>query len=183
MTTILRKLILPAVLASFAAFAAPPAAKAAPKAAAPTDPQIAAIVVAANAVDIEAGELAKGKSTNADVVKFAEMMITDHTSVNKSASDLVAKLGVTPEENDASRGLKDGGTQNLAKLKDLKGAAFDKAYVSHEVDYHVAVLDTIDKVLVPNAKNAELKALIVKVRPAIATHLEHARTLNKALSK
>ncbi len=169
-------------LLSCLAFAAAPAAKEAAKAK-PTDPQIAAIVVAANAVDIEAGQLAKKQTTNPEVTKFAEMMITDHTSVNQSASDLVTKLGVTPEENDTSKSLREGGTQNLAKLKDLKGAAFDKAYVSHEVDYHVAVLDTIDKVLVPNAKNAELKALIVKVRPAIATHLEHARTLNKTLAK
>jgi len=189
-----RTLLLAAVL-SATAFAAPPPAKSAPAktapakgdagptAAGPTDPHIAAIVVAANAVDIDAGELAKKMSTNPDVQKFAEMMITDHTSVNKSATELCTKLGVTPEENDTSKSLRDGGTQNLAKLKELKGAAFDKAYVSHEVAYHVQVLDAIDKVLIPNAKNADLKALIVKVRPAIATHLEHARALEKKLGK
>ncbi len=162
------------------ALAAAPAAKEAAKPG-PTDPQIAAIGVAANSVDIEAGQLAKSTSTNPEVQKFAEMMITDHTSVNKSASDLVTKLGVTPEDNDTSKALKDEGTTNIGKLKELKGAAFDKAYVSHEVDYHVAVLATIDQVLVPNAKNAELTALTVKVRPAIAAHLEHARKLNKTL--
>ena len=35
-----------------------------PRAAAVTDPQIAAIVVAANTVDIEAGKLAQSKTTN-----------------------------------------------------------------------------------------------------------------------
>jgi putative membrane protein len=161
---------------SGAALASPPAKPH------PSEPQIAAIVVAANAVDVEAGELAKAKSANPAVVSFAQQ-ITDHTSVNQSAGALVTKLGVTPEENDSSRGLKDGGEKNLAKLKGLSGAAFDKAYVSHEVDYHVAVLGVIDTVLVPNASNAELKALIVKVRPTIAAHLEHARTLDKTLSK
>jgi len=162
---------------SGAALASPPAKPH------PSDPQIAAIVVAANAVDVDAGELAKSKSANPAVVSFAQQMITDHTSVNQSAGALVTKLGVTPEENDSSRGLKDGGEKNLAKLKGLSGAAFDKAYVSHEVDYHVAVLGVIDTVLVPNASNAELKALIVKVRPTIAAHLEHARMLDKTLSK
>lgn len=179
----LAKSVVLLVLLSGAAFAAPPPAKKAGEAAPPTDPQIAAIVVAANSVDIEAGQAAKAATKNADVVKFADMMINDHSSVNTSAVELVTKLKVTPEESDASRGLRDGGAKNLAALKPLKGAAFDKAYVDHEVDYHVAVLDTIDHVLIPNAKNAELKALIVKVRPAIAMHLDHARMLQKTLSK
>jgi putative membrane protein len=44
------------------------------------------------------------------------------------------------------------------------------------------VLDTIDKMLIPNSQNAELKALIEKVRPAIAAHLEHAKTLQSAMA-
>ncbi|MGZ3695999.1 MAG: DUF4142 domain-containing protein, partial [Bdellovibrionota bacterium] len=61
-------------------------------------------------------------------------------------------------------------------------AAFDKEYVAHEVAYHQAVLDTIDKTLIPSATNGELKALIVKVRPAIAAHLGHAKMLDAKLS-
>jgi putative membrane protein len=51
-----------------------------------------------------------------------------------------------------------------------KGDAFDKVYVDQEVDYHQAVLNALDKTLVPNASNAELKALLVKVRPAFVAH-------------
>lgn len=47
--------------------------------------------------------------------------------------------------------------QNLANLKTLKGTAFDKAYVDHEVAYHEQVLDAMDKVLIPNAQSAELR--------------------------
>ena len=147
------------------------------------DAQIAAIVVTANQVDIEAGELARKAASNGEVRKFAERMVVDHTGVNKSAGELAAKLNVTPRDSDTSRALKTGGDQNLAKLRTLKGAAFDKAYVEHEVAYHAQVLEAIDKTLVPNAQNAELKALIVKVRPAIAAHLEHARHLQTQLAE
>ena len=54
----------------------------------PTDPQIAAIVVTANQVDIDAGKLAKSKSSSKQVKDFAQRMITDHSSVNQSAKDL-----------------------------------------------------------------------------------------------
>jgi putative membrane protein len=145
------------------------------------DAQIASIVVTANQVDVDAGQLAKTQSTNAEVKGFAELMITDHTGVNKSATALVTKLKVTPEDNATSRSLKSGGDANLKTLKGLKGAAFDKAYIDHEVAYHQAVLDAVDKTLIPGAKNEELKALLLKVRPAFVAHLEHAKHVQASL--
>src|ERR1041385_5334142 len=147
----------------------------------PTDPQIASIVVTANQGEMDAGKLAKTKTTNKDVAAFAEQMITDHTGVNKQAVALVTKLKVKPEDNPTSQSLKSGGDKNVAGLKALKGAEFDRAYINHEVDYHQQVLDAIDKVLIPNAKNAELKGLIEKVRPAIQEHLDHAKHLQASL--
>jgi putative membrane protein len=108
-------------------------------------------------------------------------MITDHSGVNKQATALVKKLKVTPKDSDTSKSLKDGGTTNISKLKGLKGKEFDKAYVDNEVTYHQAVLDEIDKTLIPNAKNAELKGLLEKVRPVIDSHLQHAKQLQASL--
>ena len=149
----------------------------------PTDPQIAAIVVTANQVDIDAGKLAQTKSKNKEVQDFAKLMVTDHTGVNKAATDLVTKLKVKPEDNPTAKSLKSGGDQNMQKLKGLSGAAFDKAYVAHEVDYHQAVIDAMDKTLIPSASNAELKALLVKVRPAFVAHLDHAKHLQTTVGK
>jgi putative membrane protein len=147
------------------------------------DAQIASIVVTANQVDIDAGKLAHETSTSADVKKFAQLMIDDHTAVNKSATELVTRLTVTPEENPISQSLKSEGEKNVAQLKALKGMAFDKAYIDHEVAYHQEVIDAIDKTLIPDANNAELKALLVKVRPAFVSHLQHAKELQSSLSK
>lgn len=147
----------------------------------PTDPQIAAIVVTANQVDIDAAKVAKAQSKNKEVKEFAETMIRDHEGVNKQAKDLVTKLNVKPEENATSKALADGGKDNVANIKKLKGAAFDKAYVDHEVAYHQQVLDAINTTLTPSAKNAELKALLVKVTPAFQAHLDHAKKLQSEL--
>ena len=65
----------------------------------PSDPQIAGIVVAADQIDIDAGKLAKSRTKNKQVSEFAQLMITDHTAVNRQASALVKKLGVKPEES------------------------------------------------------------------------------------
>lgn len=147
----------------------------------PNDAQIAGIVVAANSVDIDAGKLANARSKNKEVKAFASQMVTDHTGVNKQASALVKKLNVTPEDSDTSKSLKKGGADTIAKLKDLKGKEFDKAYVDNEVSYHQTVLDALDKTLIPSAKNEELKALLVKVRPAFVAHLDHAKQIQTSL--
>jgi putative membrane protein len=159
------------------------AAEPAPPPAAPalTDPQIAAIVVAANQVDIDAGNLAIKKTKSADVKKFAQLMVTDHTAINKAAVALVTKLKVTPEESDASKGLTAGGAENRAKLEKLSGAEFDKAYVDNEVAYHKAVIDTIDSKLIPSAQNADLKNTLISVKPTIEAHLKHAEMVQSQL--
>jgi putative membrane protein len=146
-----------------------------------TDAQIASIVVTANQVDVDAGKLAASTSKDAEVRKFAQVMVRDHTDVNRQAVELVTRLKVTPQENETSQSLAAGGEKTIAALKALKGAAFDKSYVDHEVAYHQAVLDAVDKTLIPNAKNDELKALLVKVRPAFVAHLEHAKHLAATL--
>jgi putative membrane protein len=148
---------------------------------APNDAQIAHIVVTANQVDIDAGKLAADHGTSADVKAFGAMMAKDHMGVNKLAGDLAAKLKVTPQDNPTSQSLKGGGVKNVANLKTLKGAAFDKAYIDNEVAYHQAVIDAVDKTLIPSAQNEELKALIVKVRPAFVAHLEKAKSIQASL--
>jgi putative membrane protein len=147
------------------------------------DAQIAHIVVTANQVDIDAGKVAAAMATNPEVKRFGQQMVTDHTGVNKQAGELAAKLKVTPADNPTSQSLKAGGDKNVATLKTLKGAAFDKAYIDNEIAYHQAVLDAVDKTLIPGASNAELKALLVKVRPAFVAHLEHAKKLQSSLGK
>ena len=147
----------------------------------PSDAQIAGIVVAANTVDVDAGKLAEKMASQKEVKAFAKQMITDHEAVNQQAGALVKKLNITPENSDVSKVLKNGGDENVTKLKQLSGKAFDKAYVDHEIVYHQVVLDALDKTLIPNAKNGELKDLLVKVRPAFVAHLEHAKHIQSSL--
>ena len=148
-----------------------------------SDAHIAAIVVTANQVDIDAGQLALSRSTNEKVKTFAQLMVTDHTGVNKAATELVTRLKVTPQTSPTSEALKAGGAKNLAHLKTLKGAEFDRAYINHELAYHQQVIEALDKTLIPGATNAELKALLIKVRPAFIAHRDHAKMLQSTSSE
>jgi len=146
-----------------------------------SDPEVAHVAVTANTIDIDAAKFAQTRTQNPAVKQFAATMITDHSAVNAQAAALAKKLGVTPADNAVSQSLQSGAAEARKKLEPLSGAAFDHAYIAHEVAYHQAVLDAIDKVLIPTTENAELKKLLEDVRPAVAAHLEHAKTLSTQL--
>jgi putative membrane protein len=147
------------------------------------DPTIVAIFDAANTWDIELGQLALKKSHNADVKTFADMMVRDHSAARKLGRDLAAKLHVTPTPPGKDFALYKDHVDALAKLNAADGAAFDKAYVDHEVWYHQAVIDAVTTTLLPATKNAELKALEVKVAPNFQAHLAAAKALQTKLAK
>jgi putative membrane protein len=147
-----------------------------------SDPEVAHVAVTANSIDIDMAKFAQTRTTNAAVQQFAATMITDHTAVNGQAAALAQKLGVTPADNAVSQSLETDARQARATLEPLHGAAFDRAYMDREVAYHQAVLDAIDKLLIPTTENAEVKQLLTAARPALATHLEHAKQLRGQLS-
>src|SRR5664279_6175938 len=93
-----------------------------------SDPEIASVAVVANQTDINNAKIAKEKSKNAEVLKFAQTMIDDHTSVINQAVALVTKLGVTPKDNAVSKKLASDGEKTKKMLQAKSGRAFDKAY-------------------------------------------------------
>lgn len=160
-----------------AATATPAVAPAAP---ALTDANIVAILDGANAADSAAGSVAAAKGTAADVKAFGRDMMRDHHALRVAGQDLAKKLKVTPEmpAGDTSATAASKWKDSLTAL--ARGAAWDKAYIDHEVTYHQDVLNTAQTAL-GAAQNAELKALIQKAAPNIQAHLEHAKQIQSKL--
>jgi putative membrane protein len=141
------------------------------------DAQIAHIAYTAGAIDVAAGKQALAKSKDKAVRDFAQEMVRDHTAVNDQALALVKKLGVTPQDNPTSQALSKDAAGKLKTYAALNGAAFDKAYVANEVAYHKTVNGALANTLIPNAQNAELKALLQTGLKLFTEHQMHAEHL------
>jgi putative membrane protein len=148
---------------------------------APTDPQIVGIVGTADQIDIDYAKLALSKTKNKQVRDFAQQMITDHSSVQKSVNELAAKLNVTPADSETSNSLKAQAQQVTQKLRGLRGKAFEKTYIDNEVAYHQAVINATKTVLIPSAQNAELKSALQGAVPLFEGHLQHAEKVQSAI--
>lgn len=154
------------------------AASAAPEAPALSDEQIAAITEAANSAEIAQAKLAQSRSHDADVKRFAAMMIKHHGAAKAKQAKL--KLPTAESRDSSALEAEASSTLDALKKKD-SGKAFDKAYIDAQVDAHQKVLDTITGKLLPSVKNAELKAYLDEIKPRVEEHLKEAKALQQNL--
>jgi putative membrane protein len=144
-----------------------------------SDPEVASVAVVANQIDIDYASIARKRSANSEVLRFAETMARDHKAVIAKAVALAQKLGVTPQDNAVSKQLRSDAKKTTAMLNKKSGKAFDKAYIANEVAYHKAVINAVENLLIPETENAELKQLLQDILPALKAHLAHAEMVNK----
>jgi putative membrane protein len=165
------------VAALFTVFgSAHPATATAQAAAKLDDPTIVAIFDAANTYDIETGSLAVKKGHSRDVRDFGAMLVRDHRNVREQGRELAKSLHVTPTPP-KDFALAKAHVAAMRSLRAVKGKAFDRAFLQHEVDFHNAVIDAMTKTLLPAIQNARVKDLVTKVAPAFAAHRDRAQSL------
>ena len=148
-----------------------------------SDGRTVARFLMANDVDVSFARIAYTTTTNDEVRAFARRMLTDHAQVIMSMRALSTEQDITPSDDDAGRDLRDLSTLQRDSLRALSGRAFDNAYVAMELDRHRAILSMIDDVLLPRARNGELREALTSARPIIAAHIAHAEQLLAALEK
>ena len=85
-----------------------------------SDPEIASVAVVANQIDINFAKIAKERSKNEEVLKFAQTMTDDHTAIIGQAVALVKKLGVTPKDNSVSEKLLSDARQKSCCFQSLQ---------------------------------------------------------------
>jgi putative membrane protein len=157
-----------------------PAASAAPAAPAMSDANIFGFLDAANVADSSAGSVAAAKGTSSEVKSFGRDMMRDHHALRKGGQDLAKKLNITPEPPAG-----DTTAASAAAWKDSlnampRGAAWDKAYIAHEVADHEKVLNTAQSAA-GATQNAEIKSMIEKAAPTVQKHLDHAKQIQSKL--
>lgn len=124
----------------------------------------------ANIAEIETGKMALEKSQNAQVKKFAQHMIDDHTSALKELQTLAqAKGAPLPDGTDMKH------KTMAAALKVMTGNSFDSQYMKRAgVADHEQTIELLEK-MQKNAKDPELKAMAVKMLPTVRGHLKMAQ--------
>jgi putative membrane protein len=90
---------------------------------------VAAILQTSNA-EIQTGNLAQQKSSSADVKRYAQRMIGDHTQFSQQMQPIAQQMTITvaPDE------LTPRQQKATVKLQELSGDAFDKDYIRAQLE-------------------------------------------------
>jgi predicted outer membrane protein len=117
------------------------------------------------------GRLAAGQGASAEVKKFGQQMVDDHSKANDDLNKIADAKRITPAPRmDAKH------SAAFDKLATLRGADFDKEYIAGQIADHkeaVALFEAEAK----NGKDEDLKAFAAKALPTIKAHLDAAQKL------
>jgi putative membrane protein len=147
-----------------------------------SDGQIAKIADTANSGEMEQGRYAVAHATDARVKQFAQHMVSAHGGIGQTMTTVLQKESIVPAASPVSSKLGADAQSTLASLEGKSGAGFDRSYIDAQAKEHKDVLDLFDNTLIPNAKDAQLKAALQQVRPMVAEHLKEAEDLQKTLA-
>lgn len=124
--------------------------------------------------ELKSAELAKTKSSSADVKSFADRMVEDHTKANEELEQLAKEKGIAvPTAIDNTHQAK------LDELSKLSGPAFDKAYVKQQRMGHEKMLRLLEDEA-KNGKDADLKGFAAKAKSVVSEHHSMIEKLGKA---
>jgi putative membrane protein len=140
------------------------------------DGEIIAYMQAIDNHEINVSKVAKNKKVDADVMQFADMMITQHSDNLQQVTDISTKDNIAADETPAVKKFKENGDKGLATLSKLDDAKFQKAYINAMIKGHTDVNNMLMH-FEKEVQNADLKQYLVDTKKAVEDHLAHAKKL------
>lgn len=139
------------------------------------DKKVAIAAAQANLGEVDAGNMASSKATNADVKTFAAKMVTDHTTANDQLKNWANAKGIAlPTETD------DEHKKTAADLSKKSGADFDRSYMDAMVKGHTKVASDLEAAKT-KVTDADLRTWIDNTLPVVQGHLQMAKDIRAKL--
>jgi putative membrane protein len=146
--------------------------------------------------EIASGHLAQEKSQNAEVKRFAEHMVRDHTKTAQELQGLIQQLpdvsanlatppapgretAGTTQDAPRDQGLDQQHTALLQQLQQASGAEFDRLYVRQQVMAHQQAVDMFRN-YAQSGDKPQLKQWAERTLPALQEHLRLAQQLQQS---
>jgi putative membrane protein len=136
------------------------------------DQRILTALAQANLAEISTGKIAQDKAQSPEVKAFAQQMVDEHSKGLQAVQQVAQSKEVTlPTEPDSKH-------QALAaKLNQLSGPAFDRAYLARAgVGDHEAAHKQLRKAA-KAARDPDVKALVAQLQPTVDQHLSKVQQL------
>jgi putative membrane protein len=130
-------------------------------------------------LEVALGKLAADKATNADVKKFGQQMVDDHSKANDELKALAQSKNIDLSKAQ-EKAMKKADAEK-EKLEKKSGADFDKAYMKMMVADHEKDVKEFEEAS-KHAEDVDIKAFAAKTLPTLQHHLDMAKETQSKLS-
>src|SRR5581483_7383681 len=131
-----------------------------------TDQQFIAKATSGGMFEVKSSQLALQMGTSANVKRFAQQMVTDHTKANQELSALLARKGLQ-----APAAMDEKHLEMVNKLAKLQSNEFDKAYWDMQLKAHEKTVELFENAA-KNLQDRDLKSWAAKTLPTLREHLQ-----------
>ena len=125
-------------------------------------------------VEIKAAGIAKSRSSNPNIIRYANMMMADHTQVVKELKNIQADKLV-----DSRDSINEEHENALNALSSKSGIEFDKAYIEMMIEDHEKAIELFKGV--SNNTSATIQNFVEEALPILQTHLDEAKKISESL--
>lgn len=123
--------------------------------------------------EVALSKLALEKAQSTQVRDFAKQMVSDHSSANMELKTIAQSKNLTvPTDLDREH------QQDLTQLQSLKGADFDKAYITAMQEDHEAAVTLFSAAAADEKLDKQLQLFAAKTLPILRMHQDHADGLD-----
>jgi len=125
-------------------------------------------------VEIKASEIAKNRSSNQNVINFANMMITHHTETVNDLKTIQADKMVSSRDS-----INTEHENALVMLSSKSGVEFDKAYIEMMITDHEKAIELFKGV--GSHTSGTIQSFAEKTLPSLQIHLDEAKKISASL--
>jgi len=125
-------------------------------------------------MEVQGGQIAQQNAQSQRVKDFGSMMVADHSKANDELKSLVSGRINIPDS------LPKDKQKHLDAMKNMKGAAFDKHYVSMMVEDHQKDVAKFKKEST-TANDGQLKTWVTNTLPVLQKHLDSVQAIKKGM--
>jgi putative membrane protein len=125
--------------------------------------------------EVQLGQLAQQKGTNAAVKDFGAMMVKDHSAANQKLKALASSMQVALPDSPSLMQK-----ASMAKLELLSGDSFDKSYIKAMIADHKTDIKEFQQE-VSDGKDPEAKAFAAATLPTLKMHLAKCQSIGAAM--
>jgi putative membrane protein len=136
--------------------------------------EAAQILRAINENELAVSRIARQRSQNEDILRYAAVMIADHAGMTQLLDSMLPPI--SDSVNAESRALRAAGTLLADSLGRIEGG-FNNSYITAQIAAHEQALLLLDTAIIPSARNPQLKKLLRDLRPAVVAHLQRAQQI------